>query len=103
MPKSKKLPPAVIDTWPEIFEEINVDVVPIEYLHSINVKFKDGKIWEIDVKKSLEKPNIDIETALEELFEHYEHSIDSIDFRLDTEKVKHDIKKRTHQFMKKRK
>ena len=102
MPK-KKLPPAVIDTWPEIFNEIDVDVVPIEYLHSINVKFKDGKMWEIDVKKSLEKPNIDIETALEELFEHYEQSIESIDFRLDTEKVKYDIKKRTHQFMKKRK
>ena len=101
MPK-KKLPPAVIDTWPEIFNEIDVDVVPIEYLHSINVKFKDGKMWEIDVKKSLEKPNIDIETALEELFEHYEQSIESIDFRLDTEKVKYDIKKRTHQFMKKR-
>ena len=101
MPK-KKLPPAVIDTWPEIFNEIDVDVVPIEYLHSINVRFKDGKTWEIDVKKSLEKPNINIETALEELFEHYEHSIESIDFRLDTEKVKYDIKKRTHQFMKKR-
>lgn len=101
MPK-KKLPPAVIDTWPEIFNEIDVDVVPIEYLHSINVRFKDGKTWEIDVKKSLEKPNINIETALEELFEHYEQSIESIDFRLDTEKVKYDIKKRTHQFMKKR-
>jgi hypothetical protein len=98
----KKLPPAVIDTWPEIFNEIDVDVVPIEYLHSINVRFKDGKTWEIDVKKSLEKPNINIETALEELFEHYEQSIESIDFRLDTEKVKYDIKKRTHQFMKKR-
>ena len=103
MPKGKKLPPAVIDTWPEIFSEINVDVVPIEYLHSINVKFKDGKIWEIDVKKSREKPNINIESALEDLFEQYEDSIDSIDFRLDTDKVKHDIKRRTALFMKKRK
>ena len=102
MPK-KKLPPAVIDIWPEIFNEIDVDVVPIEYLHSINVRFKDGKTWEIDIKKTREKPNVDIESALEELFEHYEDSIDSIDFRLDTEKVKYDIKKRTHQFMKKRK
>jgi hypothetical protein len=103
VPKSKKLPPAVIDTWPEIFNEIDVDVVPIEYLHSINVRFKDGKTWEIDIKKTREKPNVDVESALEELFEHYEDSIDSIDFRLDTEKVKFDIKKRTHQFMKKRK
>jgi Holliday junction resolvase-like predicted endonuclease len=103
VPKSKKLPPAVINTWPEIFGEIEIDVVPIEYLHSINVKFKDGKIWEIDVKKSREKKNINIESALEELFEQYEDAIDSIDFRLDTEKVKYDIKKRTASFMKKRK
>ena len=102
MPK-KKLPPAVIDTWPEIFNEIDVDVVPIEYLHSIYVKFKDGKTWEIDIKKTRQKPNVDIETALEELFEHYEDAIVSIDFRLDTEKVKYDIKRRTQQFMKKRK
>ncbi len=103
MPKGKKLPPGVVDTWPEVFSEINVDVVPIEYLHSINVKFKDGKIWEIDVKRSREKKNVDIELALEELFEQYEDVIDSIDFRLDTEKVKYDIKKRTALFMKKRK
>jgi hypothetical protein len=103
VPKSKKLPPSVIDEWPEIFNEISVDVVPIEYLHSINVKFNDGKIWEIDIQKSREKPNIDIESALEELFEHYEDDIKSIDFRLDTAKVKYDIKKRTHSFMKKRK
>jgi hypothetical protein len=101
--KHKKLPEGVINTWPEIFEEINVDVVPIEYLHSINVKFKSGKTWEIDIKKTREKPNVNIETALEELFEHYENDIDSIDFRLDTEKVKYDIKKRTKSFMKKRK
>ena len=103
MPKKKQLPAAVIDTWPEIFNDLSVDVVPIEYLHSINVKFNDGKIWEIDVKKSRQKPNVNIETALEELFAHYEDSIDSINFRLDTEKVKYDIKKRTAQFMKKRK
>jgi hypothetical protein len=103
VPKSKKFPPSVIDTWPEVFSEIDVDVVPIEYLHSINIKFKDGKIWEIDVKKSRQKPNVDIETALEELFEQYENAIDSIDFKLDTDKVKHDIKSRTAAFMKKRK
>lgn len=102
MPK-KKLPSAVIDTWPEIFEEINVDVVPINYLDSINIKFKDGKSWEIDVKKTRSKPDVDIEASLEELFETYEDEIISIDFRLDTEQVKSDIKKRTHQFMKKRK
>lgn len=103
MAKKGSLPPEVVDAWPDIFRDITIDVVPIEYLHSVKVYFTDGKIWEIDVKKSLTKPHLDIEHALEDLFEEYEDSISNIDFRLDTHKVKRDIKKRTQIFMKKRK
>ena len=103
MPKNKKLPPDVIDHWPEIFGDIEVDVIPIEYLDSVRVQFNDGKIWDIDVKTSRKKQDLDIETAMEELFEQYSDVIENIDFRLDTEKVKNDIKNRTRFFMKKRK
>ena len=103
MPNSKKLPPDVIDHWPEVFEDVEVDVIPIEYLDSIRVQFEDGKIWDIDVKSSRQKPDVDIELAIEELFDEYADVISNIDFRLDTEKVKRDIKNRTHIFMKKRK
>lgn len=103
MPKSKKLPPDVIDHWPEVFDEIDIDVIPIEYLDSVRVQFEDGKIWDIDVKTSRKKEDLDIELAIEELIEQYEDVIVNIDFRLDTEKVKKDIQNRTHIFMKKRK
>lgn len=103
MPKNKKLPPDVIDHWPEIFGDIEVDVIPIEYLDSVRIQFDDGKIWDIDVKTSRKKQDVDIETAMEELFEQYSDVIENIDFRLDTEKVKNDIKNRTRFFMKKRK
>jgi len=103
MAKKGKLPSDIVNAWPEIFKDITIDVVPIEYLHSVKVYFTDGKVWDIDVKKSLNKPNLDIEVALEDLFREYESSIKNIDFRLDTMKVKRDIKKRTQIFMKKRK
>lgn len=103
MAKKGRLPPDIIKAWPDVFKDIQIDVVPIEYLHSVKVYFTDGKIWEIDVKKSLSKPDLDIETALTDLFDSYEDSIANIDFRLDTQKVKRDIKKRTEIFMKKRK
>ena len=103
MPKKNKLPPEVIDHWPEVFEEIDIDVIPVEYLDSVRVQFEDGKIWDINVKSSLEKADLDIESAIEDLFEEYADVITNIDFRLDTEKVKRDIKSRTHIFMKKRK
>lgn len=103
MPKNK-LPDEVIASWPEILNDVDVQVVPLEYLDSIRVTFTDGKVWDIDVAKSLKKgPNIDIETALEDIFEEYEDSIDNVDFRLDTQRVKEDIQKRTAHFLKKRK
>lgn len=101
MPKGKKLPEEVINLWPEIFKDVTVESVPIEYLHSVRVTFIDGKVWEIDTSKSVE--GVDIETALRELMLEYESSIANVDFRLDTERVKKDITRRTAQFLKKRK
>ena len=42
-----------------------------------------------------------LEDVLQELFDEYENSIENIDFRLDIERLKNDIQKRTRVFMKK--
>lgn len=101
MANRKKLPQEVIDHWPEVLKDVSIDVVPIQYLQSIRVTFNDGKIWEIDPQKNPE--GIDIESAIEGLMDEYQDDISSVDFRLDTQRVKEDIKKRTNIFMKKRK
>ena len=105
MPRGKKIAPEVVDHWPEVFEDIEIKAVPIEYLKSIFVHFEDGKIWEIDIDQNkVHKDNArDLEDALEDLFEEYEDVISGVDFRLDTEKVKKDIQNRTKIFLKKRK
>jgi len=46
--QGKKFPKDVIEHWPEVFGEINLNVVPLRYLDSITIKFKNGKVWEID-------------------------------------------------------
>jgi len=97
---NKKLPPEVVDHWPEVFEDVDVEVVPVEYLHSVRVTFDDGITWNIDITQ--EEKSVDVETALADLMEQYQDEITHVDFRLDTEKVKRDISKRTHIFMKKR-
>ena len=101
MPNGKKLPKDVIDQWPEVLKDVDVEVIPVEYLHSVRITFSDGKIWEIDTTKNTD--DIELEDALEALLLEYEDEIDNVDFRLDTVKVKEDIKKRTRVFMKKRK
>ena len=98
--RRKKLPPEVIDHWPEVFEDIEISIVPLEYLHSVRVGFTDGKIWDIAIKSKTSNSVEDLQTALDELFEEYQDSIKSVDFRLDTDKVKRDITQRTKRFLK---
>ena len=51
-PDKTKLPKHVIDIWPDVFKDIDLKVVPLDYLHSIRVVFQDGKIWDIDIQNS---------------------------------------------------
>lgn len=107
MSKKPRVSKDVAEAWPEIFNDIDINVVPIDYLHSIHIHFKNEKSWVVDVQKSLTKPGLqsqeEIEEHIQSLFEEYEDEILNVDFRLDTEKVKKDIQKRTRYFMKKRK
>ena len=76
----------------------------IEYLLSIKVSFKDGKNWEIRLKPNRQKmTNKELEKTIGDLFKTYGDEIKNVDFRLDTNKVKADITKRTKTFLKKRK
>jgi hypothetical protein len=104
VPKSK-LPPEIVDHWPEVFNEVEIKAVPIEYLKAIFVHFIDGKVWEIEIDKRKIRTEgaRNLEDAIEDLLEEYEDVIDSVDFRLDTDKVKQDISRRTRSFLKKRK
>jgi hypothetical protein len=100
----KSLPRDVIDCWPEVFEDIKLKVVPLRYLHAVLITFRDGKTWEIKVTAKTKKEGWDsFERSLAELFKTYERKIDNIDFKLDTERVKKDVKKTTNKFLKERK
>ena len=100
------LPPEVISHWPEVFKDVEIKAVPIEYIHTIHVYFHDGKIWQIDMDEQKAKDANDlngIENSLETFLTQYNDDIDHVDFRLNTSKVVDDVKKRTRSFMKKRK
>jgi hypothetical protein len=101
VPEGKKLPDEVVEHWPEILKDINIEVLPLEYLDSILVTFEDGKIWDIDLTKN--PHGVDLEDAIESLMEEYEDSIVNVDFRLNTVRLKRDISERTKMFLKKRK
>ena len=105
MPKNK-LPPEVISQWPEIFNDVEIKAVPIEYIHNIHVYFHDGKVWQIDMDAQTKHDGGDVarvEESLETFLAEYNDEISHVDFRLNTSKVVSDVKNRTKSFMKKRK
>ena len=97
------LPSNKDEEWNKILDEINLSYLPIEYLKNIIITFEDGNVWDIDIADSRKNQSVDdIELALEELFEEYDESIDTIDFRLDLEKVKKDLSKKVNRLLKNR-
>ena len=100
-PHKRKLNKNIVDQWPEIFSEVDLTAIPVPYLHSVLIIFKDGRQWNIILKPE-ERNNSDgeIPKSLSELFENYQDEIQNVDFRLDVDKIKKDIKKTTRRFLK---
>jgi hypothetical protein len=99
--KRKSKQPHSEEYWQEIFDTIDMEYLPIQYMNKCIVSFSSGTVWEIDIKDSLSKqPVEDIETTLGELFEEYEDEIESLDFRMDMETIKKDLSKRVSRFIK---
>ena len=98
---AKKLPRDVIASWPEVFGKVEINAIPTEYLQSILVRFENGEVWEVEIdprEPSLE--DLSVEDILAELLEEYDEHVESVDFRVHTEKVKRDMIKSTRKFMK---
>lgn len=99
----RHLPKDVIAHWPEVFGEVKLNVLPLNYLSSVRVNFKDGNTWEINVTAKAKQDGWDaFEQSMTELFKTYESKIVDIDFKLDTKKIKTDIERKTQNFLKKK-
>jgi hypothetical protein len=95
----KKLSKDVIKSWPEVFGDINFDVVPVEYLEAIEIRFKDKKVWLIKVKNNERDWQI-LTDNIYEIFMTYQKTIDTIDFKLNTRRLKKDVIQETTSFLK---
>ena len=104
MPK-KKISTDIVDQWPGILDEVDIKVVPIQYMKTVEINFTDGTTWsmEIDPKEDEHEAAFELEESLAELLDEYEDSIEGINFVVDIPKVKKDITKLTRIFLKKKK
>ncbi len=95
------MPRDVIAQWPEVFNDITVDAIPLEYLDSLLIYFNDGKVWDVEVSAHVRTHQLEsFEAHIQELLIENDENIERIDFRIDVEKVKKDVTKKTKQFLK---
>ena len=93
----------IIDSWPEVFGEVEFNVVPLQYISAVMIKFNDGNTWEINTsKKDAQNDKKFFEKTLFEFYQQYHRNIDSVDFKLNLDKVRKDIERSTLKFLKKR-
>jgi hypothetical protein len=88
-----KPPRHLVKEWPEVFEDLYMNTMPVAYLERIHLEFADGRVWEIDIKAELAKQTADsIADILIDTLQEYKDDIQKIDFKVDIVKLKQDIK-----------
>jgi hypothetical protein len=92
-----KPPRHLVKEWPEVFEDLYMNTMPVAYLDSVRLDFTDGRVWEIDVKNELTKQTADgIADILLNTLQEYKDEIKKIDFKVDVTRLKNDIASETN-------
>ena len=91
-----KPPKHLVKEWPEIFEDLYMNTMPVAYLILLRLEFTDGRIWELNIQEQLvnAEPN-DVADKLLSIFQEYRNDIKKIDFQMDIERLKTDIQEST--------
>lgn len=95
-----KPPRHLIKEWPEVFEDLYMNTMPVAYLDLIQLEFADGRVWEIDIRDELSKQEPDsIADTLINTLQEYRDEIKKIDFKINIDRLKLDIKNSTRDIL----
>lgn len=84
-----------------MFEDLYMNTMPVAYVKSLRLEFKNGRIWEVDVYEQLKECSTDlVSEKILQTFQEYRDEISRVDFSIDIDKLKEDIRKSTNHFFK---
>jgi len=87
-----KPPRHLVKEWPEVFEDLYMNTMPVAYLILLRLEFINGRIWEINIQEQLANAEADeVANKLLNIFQEYRNDIKKIDFQIDVERLKNDI------------
>ena len=93
MPKPLFKPPRhLVEEWPEVFEDMYMNTMPIHYIDMVRMEFNVGRVWEINLQEQLyDLPNEVVASRLVDTFQEFKEDIKKIDFKIDIDRLKKDI------------
>jgi hypothetical protein len=92
-----KPPRHLVKEWPEVFEDLYMNTMPVAYLDTVHLEFANGRVWQIDVREQLKGTDADtVSVRLLETIQEYKDEIRKMDFKIDVERLKIDIKSSTN-------
>lgn len=87
-----KPPRHLVKEWPEVFEDLYMNTMPIAYLELVHLEFANGRVWKIDIGEQLKDVDANlIADKLMQTLSEYKQEITKIDFKINIEKLKKDI------------
>ena len=87
-----KPPRHLVKEWPEVFEDLYMNTMPVEYLEYVHLEFANGRVWQINIKEQLkELASTEVASRLIDTMSEYRTEIVKLDFKVDIEKLKKDI------------
>ena len=91
------------DPWDGVFEEVQLTVVPLQYLKSVVIEFTNKKSWELKITKDIRSKGWQhLTNLLRDISLHYKNNLQNIEFLIDTKKVKKTVEQAKRSFLKKR-
>lgn len=85
-------PVNLVNEWPEVFEDLHITTMPINYLNNILIEFSNGRVWEISISDQLKNSTAEqLSEKLLDTLKEYRSEIKKIDINLDVDRLKKDI------------
>lgn len=82
----------MVKEWPEVFEDLYMNTMPVNYIKSLRLEFKDGRVWEIDIEDRLTTISSEaLSSKMLAVLQEYRQDIHKLDFSINTEKLKNDV------------
>lgn len=93
MPKPLFRPPRhLVKEWPEVFEDLYMNTMPVAYIDFMHLEFTNGRIWQINIAEQLKESNPDeIAEHMLNTMQEYKDQIKKMDFKINIERLKADI------------